>query len=418
MTGNSTDQQNQTKSSVDIDSAFARCRTLLDALLTINSLGVTAGMLEVSTDSIHGWIAFQGKHIVKALVAETAQEGRGALQVLFGISDGTFRYISHRWPETSGPWREPDGKGQDDRFMQASMQRSHDETTMMFGGEVVIIRPDKSENHEPLWRPPMSEAEFRKGVFETDSREQFLQKSEWLAGGNPRAKDFDPAQQASQAKAEEEYSPVLAKAGFKTDFQDSRMSLNRRHAFHVSRSNIPALEPPTKTGTVASKLVKIAAIPIELLVGWLIVSTLIASFGPSHSNTSMPATSGEAPFKLPPGSNSAPPATSIAADSRIAATSPSATASDITSTKPAVPQSAARSLPHPADEKEFALADSAEKLGQLEALIYDYIAQRKFRHARDLAGAGLRSPFATDEQRQKFWNLFSQCKAELARLKA
>ncbi|HEY9790884.1 MAG TPA: hypothetical protein V6D22_10825 [Candidatus Obscuribacterales bacterium] len=105
----------------------------------------------------------------------------------------------------------------------------------------------------------------------------------------------------------------------------------------------------------------------------------------------------DAPFKLPVASgNNSPPATGVLDNG-----GPKRRGADATDT-------ADRS-----DSVEFRLADSRSTLGKLEELIYSYIARGKFRRARDLAVAAMRSRVATKEERMHFFDLYKQCQRSI-----
>lgn len=393
---------------IDVNQAFARCRTLLDALLTVNSLGIRSGLISITSANLHGWVAFESKHIVRALVVETGQIGRQALHVLSAVNGATYAYEA---PEADSAEGSIDaGKA---RTIDSSAQHVHDDTTMMFGGDIVMFHNPQSDTKSGeigmQFQRPLTDAEFRKGVFgeDADPHEEFMKKNTWLAQPEPPLQDFvqHRPDEFEDSGAISGGFASLSRAGFAIDFRDPAADINRRRATRDSME-MSALSAQEQKARRMPRFRYIA--PLALAFGALLGYADSLYQQSHHPKDSTPLAiqmpdNGQAPFILPDATNSPPPPPSTPAPTQPSSSMPAKSAgSALAATKP--PR-----VPEPADAKEFALAGSRTTLAQLEQLIRDYMAQKKFKHARDLAGAGFRSPVATPEEKRMFWSFFLEC---------
>src|SRR6185437_6494016 len=167
--------------------------------------GLRSGLISISSQNLHGWVAFEGKHIVKAVVVETAQIGRGALRALSAIPNATYSY--------KAPEAEPAYVA--DEVDDSKFAVAHDQTTMFFGEQVVVFRnPVQGVTNDGLQEHlhrTMTDAEFRKGVLgeNVDPNDEFMKKDSWLSAPEPPLKDFVQHRQeelAASIPLEQEFS--------------------------------------------------------------------------------------------------------------------------------------------------------------------------------------------------------------------
>ncbi|HEY9790757.1 MAG TPA: hypothetical protein V6D22_10185 [Candidatus Obscuribacterales bacterium] len=388
---------------VNVDHAFARCRTLLDALLTVSSLGLRSGLISISSQNLHGWVAFEGKHIVKAVVVETAQIGRGALRALSAIPNATYSY--------KAPEAEPAYVA--DEVDDSKFAVAHDQTTMFFGEQVVVFRnPVQGVTNDGLQEHlhrTMTDAEFRKGVLgeNVDPNDEFMKKDSWLSAPEPPLKDFVQHRQeelAASIPLEQEFS-LFAKAGYAIDFRDPTAVNNRRASGFGAAGALPEEKTESKKRRLSQlKLIAPLALIFGLLLGGLkcaMDGTLIA---PDTAPVETPTNNGQAPFKLPAGETSSTPP-SVTTPMTAAGVKGSAAAGTASTEKSGTK---APRIPEPLDAKEFALANDRSTLFQLDQLVRSYMLKKNYKHARDLAGAGFRSPYATPEEKQRFYLLYQE----------
>lgn len=76
-----------------LQSSFARCGSLHDALMMVNAHGLSSGTIKISSPDVHGWVMFRGRSVVRAGIVEQRLNGRAALQKIIAVQDGTFAYL-------------------------------------------------------------------------------------------------------------------------------------------------------------------------------------------------------------------------------------------------------------------------------------------------------------------------------------
>lgn len=409
-----------------IDEAVGSCHTLLDALFAVSSLGAFSGTIELTAGNIHGWIAFHQKKVTKAIIAETGQTGETALQLLATLDNAQCRYL----PPWVKPVIEPTTPTQplsvnDQEVVSPSAQplatdsSPEDATTQVFGeGMMTLSQETAASNVAPIWRKPMEEKEFRDGIFESDQHSEFMQQEGKLGNLDaPVRKNTHYTRnqmETAGTSTTDAVAAVIARAGFISDFRDATPEADPWGAFHGDPANQPT----------ASVAIKKSELNFRPYVGPTIVACLcVAAYvGPQliwHSAgntgsdpiekqqvkrivyTAYDQGQDDKPrqrqaFVLPPGASTAPaqpaspPDTTGGGSSDAPAAEPKYTAGD--------------------EASELRLAQSPASLSTLEALIRSYISAKQYRRARSLAAAGFRSGFCTPAERQRFWQLYVECR--------
>jgi hypothetical protein len=315
-----------------IDQELATCRTLVDALSAVRSLGLQSGSIQLTTPELHGWVVFDQKTILEALIVESGQTGHAAF----------------------------------DRLMQAT-------------GAQCRYQP-AGENFKKL----------SAGM------------TAWEAAAAPTSRE----------------SAALARTGFVCDFRDRGISeASLREFLQVGAVGAAAARPQDPKVVVVMANYVMPAVVVGLCVAIYVVPGILWTGSDAgmaavlrqkqinstadivYDGADDTGAQGSAPFQMPQGTTGPiGGVTASGGNMEVGATDQSHAETSVNV-----------SLADPADQEEFALAESRTTLPQLEQLIYNYIGKRKFRRARDLAVAGFKSPVATPEEKQRFWALYLQC---------
>ena len=379
-----------------VEKSLATCTSVLDALLTVGALGINKGFLEISGGGIKGTVQFRKRKLIKATIDGTEQSGEGALRTLMSLSAASCKYLPL-------PERAPQPIGDNFKVVgDAAKGSPAGVTPRKKTSKSAELLPHQRRNvaEEPVAElPPEGQAALHRAEFEqTEGRLDDIPV--------PRDVHYMPA---TPAPGDVDGDAIkLARVGFIWDFRD--IDPESTGSFYAGDpSSIPiATYKISRTSKTMRKFV-LPMVVIALCVSIYTVPAMLWKNSNSQNTDRRKQMQAMADttydsledgnairrrvFEMPKGH-----------------AGPIEAASAIASGEEVIdPEQIGNAGNDPSDILEFALANDAATLPRLEELIHKYIAKKNYRRARDLALAAVRSPFATPDDKERFFAIYKQC---------
>lgn len=343
-----------------------QCQTLREALTVIAECQIEKGRLRIDGDSIHGAIAFQGKNITKAVVAETAQTGRPAVKRLLETFPVKCTLVQEKHAE----------------------QGALGEQTLGFG--------ETASRHLPA----LESVQIRDDLADFLREEGRLNRpsSQWQTVVPLRASVTAAAPQAAN-EDDSDVMRVLTRLGFTIHMGQPEIVVEPR-LFHGDPATLPSAAVCIPRPSVStSERALIGAALALMIAGIFILPNLLWSSADRET-----ARIGQRRVENLVES-------ALCEDDKVPSANSRVTPPTVVQTAaPAVPQASS------SERDESSLSSLLRKIAlkqmtpsQIEDIIRRLLATGQIRRARTIAAVATRIPNCTPPQRLVFWTLYQNC---------